>query len=83
MSNLLPPSMFEAKATCAQGSLLNYELKPPASERIAAFKRLCDPVPWIAMLRSNIAQDQLTPSPNDAWTRMRAARKSNLALLTE
>jgi hypothetical protein len=79
---LLPRSMFAAEAACREGSLLNYELKPPASERIAAFKRLCDPAPWIAMLRGNIAQDQLTPSPNDQWTRMRAARKTNLALLT-
>jgi hypothetical protein len=78
---LLPPSMFEAKATCAQGSLLNYELKPPAAERVAAFKRLCDPQPWIDMLKRNIAQDQLAPSPNDEWTKMRAARKVNLALL--
>lgn len=78
---LLPASMFADKATCAQGSLLNGELKAPAAERIAAFKRLCDPAPWEAMLRSNIAQDQLAPSPNEAWKRMRAARKSNLALL--
>jgi len=80
---LLPPSMFADKATCAQGTLLNYELKPPAAERIAAFKRLCDAAPWVAMLQRNIANDQLTPSPNDQWTRMRAARKSNLALLTQ
>ena len=80
---LLPRSMFADKATCAQGSLLNGELKAPAAERIAAFKRLCDPAPWEAMLRSNIAQDRLTPSPNDQWTRMRAARKSNLALLAQ
>ena len=79
---LLPQLMFADKATFAQGSLLNGELKAPAAERIAAFKRLCDPAPWEAMLRSNIAQDRLTTSPNDRWTRMRAARKSNLALLT-
>ena len=78
---LLPQSMFADKATCAQGSLLNGELKAPAAERIAAFKRLCDPAPWEAMLRSKIAQDQLTPSPNEQWARMQATRKANLALL--
>ena len=80
---LLPASMFGDKSTCAQGSLLNGELKAPAAERIAAFKRLCDPAPWVDMLRRNIAADQLAPSPNDQWTRMRAARKSNLALLAQ
>jgi hypothetical protein len=79
--SLLPASMFAAKSTCAQGTLLNYELKPPVSERIAAFKRLCDPSPWVDMLRRNIADDQLTPSPNHQWTRMRTARKANLAML--
>ena len=80
--SLLPPSMFADKSTCAQGTLLNYELKSPVSERIAAFKRLCDAGPWVEMLKRNIADDQLTPSPNEQWTRYRAARKSNLALLT-
>ena len=80
---LLPKSMFAAEPTCREGTLLNYELKPPAAERIEAFKRLCDVGPWIAMLRRNIAQDQLTPSPNDQLTRYRIARKSNLALLTQ
>jgi hypothetical protein len=55
--------MFADKAACAQGSLLNCELKRPAQERIAAFKRLCDPAPWAAILRRNIAEGQLTPSP--------------------
>jgi hypothetical protein len=78
---MLRPAMFVDPSTCSQGALLNYELQPPVAERVAAFKRLCDPAPWVAMLRRNIAEDQLTPSPNDAWTRMRAARKANLALL--
>ena len=79
---LLPKSMFAAQPACREGSLLNYELKPPAAERVAAFKRLCEVGPWVAMLRSSIAEDQLTPSPNEQWTRYRAARKANLALLT-
>lgn len=49
---------------------------------LTAFKRLCDPQPWIDMLLRNIAQGRFTPSPNEQWTRMRAARKANLALLT-
>jgi hypothetical protein len=73
--------MFADKSTCAQGGLLNGELRKPAAARIAQFKRLCDPGPWIAMLRRNVAQDRLTPSPNDQWTRQRAARVSNLAAL--
>jgi len=81
--SLLPASMFADKSACAQGTLLNYELKAPAAERIATFKRLCDPAPWVAMLQRNIANDQLTPSPNDQLTKYRIARKSNLALLTQ
>jgi hypothetical protein len=79
--SLLPAAMFADKSTCAQGGLLNGELRKPAAARIAQFKRLCDPGPWIAMLRRNVAQDRLTPSPNDQWTRQRAARVSNLAAL--
>lgn len=80
---LLPKSMFFAKTTCNEGVLLNYPVKPPAEERIAAFKRLCDPAPWVEMLKKNIADDQLTPAPNDRWKQMRAARKSNLAVLMQ
>ena len=80
----LPQSMFAAPSACVEaGGLLNYPLRPPVAERVAAFKRLCGADRVVAMLRRNIAQDQLTPSPNEQWTRYRAARKANLALLTQ
>jgi hypothetical protein len=80
----LPRSMFAAPSACVEaGVLLNYPLRPPAAERVAAFKRLCGADRVVAMLRQNIAQDQLTPSPNEQWTRYRDARKANLALLTQ
>ena len=80
----LPQSMFAAPSACVEaGVLLNYPLRPPVAERVAAFKRLCGADRVVAMLRRNIAQDQLTPSPNEQWTRYRAARKANLALLTQ
>ncbi len=80
----LPRSMFAAPSACVEaGVLLNYPLRPPVAERVAAFKRLCGADRVVAMLRQNIAQDQLTPSPNEQWTRYRDARKANLALLTQ
>ena len=79
----LPKSMFTTKDACAEGRLLNYELKSPASERIGAFKRLCDSAPVALMLKQNIANDQLTDAPNEQWSRMRAARRSNLSALSQ
>lgn len=80
----MPRSMFAAPLACVEaGGLLNYPLRPPVAERVAAFKRLCGADRVVAMLRQNIAQDQLTPSPNEQWTRYRDARKANLALLTQ
>lgn len=80
----LPQSMFASQSACLEpGGMLNYELHPPVAERVAAFKRLCGSATVVEMLRRNIAQDELTPSPNEQWTRYRAARKANLALLTQ
>lgn len=80
----LPQAMFASRSACMEPmSALNYPLRPPVAERVAEFKRLCGADAAIAMLRQNIAQDALTPSPNETWTRYRAARKANLALLTQ
>lgn len=40
---LLSPAMFEQPEACRARSLLQYEMKPPAAAREAAFKRLCGP----------------------------------------
>ena len=40
---LLSPAMFENPEACKARSLLQWELKPPAAAREAAFKRLCGP----------------------------------------
>lgn len=40
---LLSPAMFENQEACKARSLLQWELKPPAAAREAAFKRLCGP----------------------------------------
>jgi len=79
----LPASMFAAPAACFEpGGLLNYPLREPAAERVAAFKRLCGSDRVVAMLEQNIADDARTPAVNDQQARQRAARKRNLALLT-
>lgn len=43
LAGLLSPAMFEHPEACKARSLLQYELKPPAAAREAAFKRLCGP----------------------------------------
>lgn len=78
----LPASMFADPAACVEpASLLNYPLRPPAAERVATFKRLCGSDRVVAMLRQNIADDARSSAVNDQQARMRAARKTNLALL--
>lgn len=43
VAGLLSPAMFETPEACKARSLLQWELKPPAAAREAAFKRLCGP----------------------------------------
>lgn len=43
LAGLLSPAMFENPEACKARSLLQWELKPPAAAREAAFKRLCGP----------------------------------------
>jgi hypothetical protein len=43
LAGLLSPDMFENPEACNARSLLQWELKPPAAAREAAFKRLCGP----------------------------------------
>jgi hypothetical protein len=43
LAGLLSPAMFENQEACKARSLLQWELKPPAAAREAAFKRLCGP----------------------------------------
>lgn len=80
----LPQSMFSSQSACLEpGAMLNYELRPPVAERVAAFKRLCGSAAVVEMLRRNIAKDELTPETDEHWRKMREARKANLALLTQ
>lgn len=43
LAGLMSPAMFENPEACKARSLLQWELKPPAAAREAAFKRLCGP----------------------------------------
>lgn len=43
LAGLLSPAMFENPEACKARSLLQWELKPPAAARQAAFNRLCGP----------------------------------------
>lgn len=43
LAGQLSPAMFENPEACKARSLLQWELKPPAAAREAAFKRLCGP----------------------------------------
>ena len=43
LAGLLSPAMFENPEACKARSLLQWDLKPPAAAREAAFKRLCGP----------------------------------------
>lgn len=42
LAGLLSPAVFENPEACKARSLLQWELKPPAASREAAFKRLCE-----------------------------------------
>lgn len=84
LAALLPRSMFgNAKACDNQGYLLVDEGMPPMADRLAAFKRLCDPGPVIERISRGIERDAGTPPLNDDQRRRREARVANLALLRQ
>lgn len=78
---LLPASMFGGGDSCKAGYGLQWELKPPALERVAAFKRLCDPSKVTSYLEDLVAKDRLTPAIDAGGVKRQAARAANLAAL--
>jgi len=81
---LLPRSMFDnAKACDSQGYILVAEGKPPVAERLAAFKRLCDPARVMAGTEQAIMRDASIAPLSDSQRRRQEARVANLALLRQ
>lgn len=84
LAAMLPRAMFDnAKACDSQGYILIDEGKPPLAERIAAFRRLCEPAPVIERIERAIKRDVDTAPMNDDQRRRREAKVANLALLRQ
>jgi len=81
---MLPRAMFgNAKACDTQGYILVDEGAPPVSERIAAFKRLCDTATVINGIERAIKQDAGVAPLNESQRRRQESRVANLALLRQ
>lgn len=82
LAAMLPRSMFDSPEACRAGSLLQWELKAPAAERIAAFKALCDPARAVEVVQAAMARDSGQPA-NEQERRQRDARAFNLTELRQ
>jgi hypothetical protein len=78
----LAPEMFENPRACDDNGLLRYELKPPADQRVAVYRRLCGSDPRIARLKAEVEAERAAPPASPFEEQQREARKSNLALLS-
>ena len=78
---LLPASMFGGGDSCKAGYGLQWELKAPSRERVAAFKRLCDAAKVRAYLEKLVASDLVKPAAGAEGAKQQAARVANLAAL--
>lgn len=78
----LPRSMFGTGDSCKAGHLFQYgEIEDRLGERVALFKRLCDPSPVIGTTEDAIHRDAARGSADTASAHRRAVRAQTLALL--
>ena len=80
----LPRSMFGSGDSSKAGFYFaRGDIKEDLAERVAPFKRLCDPGPAIANIRDVQGRDNRGPAPSAYWAHRRAVRDHALALLRE
>ena len=80
----LPRSMFGAGDSCKAGHLFQYgEIEDRLAERVALFKRLCDPSPIIATTEDAIRRDATSGLADPVSNHRRAVRSQTLALLRQ
>ena len=80
----LPRSMFGAGDSCKAGHLFQYgEIEDRLAERVALFKRLCDPGPAIGTTEEAMRRDAASGSADAVSVHQRAVRSQTLALLRQ
>ena len=78
----LPRSMFAVGDSSKAGfHFARGDIEERLAEKVALFKRLCEPAPAIANIEDDQARDRLSPPPNAYWVHRRAVRDQTLALL--
>ena len=81
---MLPRSMFGAGDSCkAGGRFASGKIEDGLAERVALFKRLCDPAAAIAEAEADTRRDNPSLYADPASVRRRAARARALALLRQ
>ena len=82
VAHKLPRSMFGAEDSCKAGHLFQYgEIENRLAQRVALFKRLCDPKPVVATTQEAIRRDAASGASDPASVHRRSVRAQTLALL--
>ncbi len=80
VADTLTRDMFQGGKACSSRFYMD-EIKPPAAQRVAAYKRLCDSQKAVDDIRRYLDDERTKPSPGVYFEKLRQVLPVNLRLL--